>query len=121
MGLGRRRPPAKRPKAGAAARIPYDAEMIELLVRAESKVGELRGKSVSNPHTLIRAHLKREAVLSSRIEGTMASLEDLNTQEALGNTSFQGSHDMRLIEVQNHVKALEYALDRIRAAGSIWT
>ena len=92
-------------------------QMIELLIRAESKVGELRGKSVSNPRMLIRAHLKREAVPSSRIEGTMASLEDLNMQEALGNISFQDSHHMRLIEVQNYVKALEYALGRIRTAG----
>ena len=43
----------------------------------------------------------------------MASLEDLNMQEALGNIGAKDPHDARLAEVQNCVKALEHSLDRI--------
>lgn len=86
---------------------------IKLLVGAESKVGELRGKSSSSPRILLRARLKREAVSSSRIGGTMASLEDLDMQGALGNIGAKDSHDARLAGVQNCVTALEHSLDRI--------
>ena len=74
--------PAKLPPS-----IFYDNELVMLLAKAERKVGELKGKAsgLANPHILIRAYLKREAVLSSKIEGTLASLEDLNKQEAIGN------------------------------------
>ena len=56
----------------------YDNEFVMLLARAERKVGELKGKGgeLENPHILIRSYLKREAILSSKIEGTLASLEE---------------------------------------------
>lgn len=97
--------------------IQYDAEMIKLLTLAERTVGELRGRGrgIPNPNMLIRAHLKREAVLSSRIEGTMASLDDLNMQEALGNISPADSQNLRLFVVQNYVQALEHSLEDLRS------
>lgn len=110
--LGKAFVPARLPP-----KIPYDNEMIDLLARAESAVGELRGRGrgIPNPHILIRPYLKREAVMSSRIEGTMASLEDLNMQEALGNISREDSENLRLIEVQNYVRALEASLGDLRS------
>lgn len=96
--------------------IPYDHELIMLLARAERKVGELKGKGdeLKNPHILIRAYLKREAVLSSKIEGTLASLEDLNKQEAVGNIGQKMAENLRLREVINYVNALEGALEKIK-------
>ena len=106
-------------KAFVPARLPpkisYDDEMITLLARAEGAVGELRGRAKRIPAVMIRPHLKREAVASSRIEGTMASLEDLNMQEALGNISRVDSQSLRLLEVQNYVRALEASLDDLRS------
>ena len=99
------------------SKVPYDGEMIELLVMAERRVGELRGRArgIPNPDTLIRTHLKREAVLSSRIEGTAASLDDFNMQEALGNISLGDSQSLRLPEVQNYARALECSLKDLRS------
>ena len=99
--------------------IRYDSELIALLVKAERKVGELKGKGgeLENPHILIRAYLKKEAVLSSKIEGTMASLEDLNRQEAVGNVSRKDADRLRLREVINYVNALEASLKAMRETG----
>ena len=94
----------------------YDNELVMLLAKAERKVGELKGKGseLSNPHILIRAYLKREAVLSSKIEGTLASLEDLNKHEAVGNIGKDEASHLRLREVLNYVSALENALKKIK-------
>lgn len=94
----------------------YDRELVMLLAKAERKVGELKGKGseLSNPHILIRAYLKREAVLSSKIEGTLASLEDLNKHEAVGNIGKSESENLRLVEVLNYVGALEHSLEKIK-------
>ncbi len=97
----------------------YDHELVMLLAEAERKVGELKGRGaeLENPHILIRAHLKKEAVLSSKIEGTLASLEDLNRQEAIGDIDKKDAGDKRLKEVVNYVIALEESLGQIRESG----
>jgi Fic family protein len=65
-----------------------------------------------NPHLLIAPYLRREAVLSSRIEGTQASLADLLADEA-GEASHAAPDDVR--EVRNYVAALEYGVRRLDA------
>jgi Fic family protein len=53
---------------------------INLLANAERAVGELNGigrRGLPNSHLLINPFLRQEAVLSSRIEGTTANLQDL--------------------------------------------
>ena len=99
--------------------IEYDHELVLLLAHAERKVGELKGRGgeLANPHILIRAYLKHEAVLSSRIEGTLASLKDLNMHEAIGNIGQREAGDLRLNEVINYVKALKESLERIKEPG----
>ena len=57
-----------------------------------------------NPHLLIRPFLRREAVLSSKIEGTQASLSDLLLYE-VSDTKRDPSGDAR--EVRNYVRAME--------------
>ena len=48
----------------------YDAELVLSLSRADTALSELSGlgRQLPNPHLLISSYLRREAVLSSRIE-----------------------------------------------------
>lgn len=75
-------------------------------------VGRLagEGRRLSNAHVLIRPFIRREAVLSSRIEGTQATLGELLAAEA--GASVECSPD-DLREVGNYVKALEHGLKRL--------
>jgi Fic family protein len=63
-----------------------------------------------NPHLLIAPYLRREAVLSSRIEGTQASLADLLAEE-VGQAPQAAPDDVH--EVRNYVTALEYGVKRL--------
>jgi Fic family protein len=80
---------------------------INLLADAERAVGELNGlgrRGLPNPHLLISPFLRQEAVLSSRIEGTTANLEDLLLFEAAPSSDPARSDEH---EVANYVAALE--------------
>src|SRR5881397_2927544 len=70
-----------------------------------------RGRPVANPHLLIRPFVKREAVLSSKIEGTQATLGELLAAEA-GVAVDRSPEDLR--EVGNYVVALEHGIVRLR-------
>ena len=63
--------------------IPVDWELARLNANAERAIGELSGlgRTLANPHLFIRPFLRREAVLSSRIEGTQSDLADLYLYE----------------------------------------
>jgi Fic family protein len=65
------------------------------------------------PHLLLQAFIRREAVLSSRIEGTRATLAELYTYES-AQLSFLESHD-DVREVHNYVAALDYGLERLKS------
>ena len=67
-----------------------------------------------NPYLLIRPFLRREAVLSSRIEGTQASLSDVMLFEA---APARPSAQTDVREVVNYVRALETALPDERPIG----
>lgn len=86
-------------------------ELAGALSEADRSLSELSGiaRTLPNPHLLIRPFMRREAVLSSRIEGTQASLSELFFFEAAGSESPQS--DVR--EVSNYVKALEHGLSRL--------
>ena len=96
--------------------VAYDSEMVMLLAEAERKVGELKGKGgeLDNPRVLLKSYLKREAVYSSRIEGTPASMEDLNMYEAVGGIGGAEMDRLRLREVVNYLVSLEWTLRRVR-------
>lgn len=97
--------------------LPPPIEWHERLARhlsdADRLIGQLatRGASSLNPHLLIRPFVRREAVLSSRIEGTQSSLSELFADEA-GVKTERDSSDLR--EVENYVKALEYGIKRLQ-------
>lgn len=98
--------------------LPLDMELVRTLSAADRALGELAGlgRMIPNPHLLIRPFIHREAVLSSRIEGTQTDIADLYAYEA-GQLSLSGSKpsppeaDVR--EVFNCVRALEYGLERL--------
>jgi len=62
----------------------FEPGWVACLSRADQAVGELRGLSsnLENPYLLVSPFLRREAVLSSRIEGTQTTLEELLEVEA---------------------------------------
>jgi Fic family protein len=93
--------------------IKFTPKLVRVLSDADRTLGELAGigRTLPNPHLLIRPFVRREAVLSSRIEGTQASLSDLFYFEAARKEREAGS-DVR--EVLNYVRALEYGLKRLK-------
>ncbi len=80
---------------------------------ADRLIGQLAGEGgqLPNPHVLIRPFVRREAVLSSRIEGTRATLGELLAAEA-GAPVERSPDDLR--EVANYVKALEQGVKRLK-------
>lgn len=92
--------------------IEYDAETVRLLSDADRGLGNLAGigQLLPNPHLLIAPYIRREAVLSSRIEGTQASLSDLLFFEAAEEEPPRAP-DVQ--EVRNYVRAMEYGLERL--------
>ena len=64
------------------------------------------------PRLLIQPFMRREAVLSSRIEGTRATLAELYTYESTQLSFLEPGDDVR--EVHNYVTALDYGLERLK-------
>jgi len=64
------------------------------------------------PRLLIQPFMRREAVLSSRIEGTRATLAELYTYESAQLTFLEPDSDVR--EVHNYVAALDYGMERLK-------
>jgi Fic family protein len=83
------------------------------LANASTMVGKLagEGRRLPNPHVLIRPFIRREAVFSSRIEGTQSTLGELLASEA-GAAVERSPEDLR--EVGNYVVALEYGIERLK-------
>ena len=90
----------------------FDLATINLLVDAQGALSELSGlgRGLPNPHLLIGPFMRREAVLSSRIEGTVTRVDQLMRFEVEPSIETQ-TPDLR--EVLNYVRALEYGLDRL--------
>lgn len=89
----------------------FDMELIGLLSKADLSLGRLDGitRTLPNPELFVSMYVKKEALLSSQIEGTQASLiEVLETEE-------RQTSDAR--EVTNYVNALNYGLHRLKDDG----
>ncbi|MBV8213389.1 MAG: Fic family protein [Verrucomicrobia bacterium] len=83
-----------------------------LLSEAASAIAELSGagRLLHNPHLLIRPYIRREAILSSRIENTIADMEELVFFE-VEQAGSPPRPDVQ--EVANYVHAMEHGLKRI--------
>ena len=92
--------------------IAWDADLASALSRADQAVGRLAGagRGFANPHLFIASFLRREAVLSSRIEGTQTTLGEM-LAAAAGATVPRDAADLH--EVNNYVVALEYGRERL--------
>ena len=86
----------------------YDAQLISLLSEADRGLGRLDGitTTLPNPDLFVTMYVKKEALLSSQIEGTQASLIEVLEAER------RQTADVR--EVTNYVDALNYGLKRLR-------
>lgn len=93
--------------------IQWSPSLISTVGEAERSLGRLDSLAGTwpSPHILVRPFVRREAVLSSRIEGTRASLGDVYTYEAAQLSYLEPSTDVQ--EVHNYVRALNYGLDRL--------
>ncbi len=97
--------------------IVYGKEMVGLLSEADRQLGNLSGVGalLPNPSLLITPYIKREAVLSSKIEGTQASLSDLFYFEAANKEEKQKEvKKTDVLEVVNYVKAMSYGIQRLK-------
>jgi cell filamentation protein, protein adenylyltransferase len=91
----------------------WTPRLIRALSDADRLVGRFAGEGgrLPNPHILIRPFVQREAVLSSKIEGTQATLGELLAAEA-GAIVDRSPEDLR--EVGNYVVALEHGISRLK-------
>ena len=92
--------------------IALDEEMWNLLSQADLAVGRLDGstETLPNPDLFVFMYVRREAVLSSQIEGTQASLIDVLEFEAQAT---EPGHPEDVAEVVNYVAAMNYGFERL--------
>lgn len=97
--------------ATAPRRLTLSQEAVALLDAASNRIGVLEGiaRRLPNPDLLIGPYLRREAVLSSRIEGTQTTLSDVYASEA--QLSLDVAPDVQ--EVLNYLEAYKYGLARL--------
>jgi Fic family protein len=86
-------------------------DLLALLSKADIALGRLDGivKVVPDPDFFVAMYVRREAVLSSQIEGTQSTLEDLLAVELEPERA--GETDVA--DIVNYVKAMGYGLERL--------
>jgi Fic family protein len=96
-----------------------NAELSELLHRAEAGVSRLKlaGSMVPSLDWLLYSFVRKEAVVSSQIEGTQSTLVDLLMYEAGGREDTVEDGDV--IQVCNYVDALHYARSQMRSKNGL--
>jgi Fic family protein len=85
---------------------------VPLLSQADQAIGRLDGvgRTLPNPDLFVAMYVRREAVLSSQLEGTQSSLDDVLAFELDGSrTRFPDD----VAEVVNHVAAMNFGLQRL--------
>jgi Fic family protein len=89
-----------------------DAEMQRLLSRADRALGRLDGsiQTLPNPDMFVMMYVRKEAVLSSQIEGTQASINDLLKAEA---DIYDQNMPKDVDEVVNYVSAMNHGIQRL--------
>jgi Fic family protein len=92
--------------------VAFDADLVGLLSRADQSIGRLDGeiRNLPSPDLFVAMYVRREAVLSSQIEGTQSTLEDLLVVELKPQVAdFVNDVD----ELVNYVRAMNYGLARL--------
>jgi Fic family protein len=88
------------------------AQFLSRLSAADQALGRLDGISMLLPdkNLFLHMYVRKEAVLSSQIEGTQSTLDDLLRFEALAQ---EGKPIDDIREVTNYVEAMAYGLERL--------
>jgi Fic family protein len=90
-----------------------DQALVSLLEEAVGELGRLDGvaRIIPDPDFFVSMYVRREAVLSSQIEGTQSTLEDLLELELeSGRTGVPSD----AFEIANYIRAMNFGLERIR-------
>lgn len=95
-----------------------DSQILRLLSKTDQALGRLDGVAevIPNPDLFVMMYIKKEAVLSSQIEGTQASLIDVLEFEA---KTLEPKKPTDVGEVVNYVKAINYGLEQIKSGKDI--
>jgi len=101
--------PAKLPPA---PKVQIEGELQVLLSQADRALGRLDGSIQTLPHPdlFVYMYVRKEAVLSSQIEGTQSSLQDVLAAEA---KILAPDRPQDVDEVVNYVRAMNYGLKRL--------
>lgn len=89
-------------------------ELQTLLSEAALALGRLDGsiQTLPNPDLFVAMYVRKEAVLSSQIEGTQSSLQEVLAAEA---RIFSANRPSDVREVINYVNAMNYGLERLES------
>jgi Fic family protein len=89
----------------------FSSEIYNLCIKASDKLAELRAFShfVPDVDFFIQMHVSKEAVDSSKIEGTKTEIDEL----FLENELFPDEKRNNLEEVKNYIKALNYGIEKL--------
>lgn len=90
--------------------IELDKDIVDLLVKANKQLALLEGISsrIPNIHLFISMYVRKEALMSSQIEGTQATLEDVLDPMLEENTN------RPVGDVVNYIKATDFAINRLK-------
>jgi Fic family protein len=94
----------------------YDGELQRLLSDADRNLARLDALAtlLPNPDLFVAMYVKQEAVLSSQIEGTQSTLEDVLAFEAEhGNSNNGNNRPKDVSEVVNYVRAMNHGIERL--------
>lgn len=90
--------------------IELDNEMVALLIKANSQVSVLDeiAARIPNMDLFVSMYVRKEALMSSQIEGTQATLEDVL------DPLLEANVNRDVADVVNYIKATEYAINRLK-------
>ena len=90
--------------------IELNDEIVEILVKANRQIALLEGISsrIPNIDLFISMYVRKEALMSSQIEGTQATLEDVLDPMLENNTN------RPVGDVVNYIKATDFAINRLK-------
>ena len=89
--------------------IELDQDMISLLIKANTQIATLNeiAKHIPNMNLFVSMYVRKEALMSSQIEGTQATLEDVF------DPTLDTNRNRDVADVVNYIKATEYAIRRL--------
>ena len=91
--------------------IEYNSELMVLLSEADRVLGELNGitKTLKNPDLFVAFYVRKEALLSSQIEGTQCSLDDIFKTDEKDASKIDS-----VGEVVNYIRAMNIGLEKLK-------